>query len=161
MIATQPTQAMNMAKKPALSAQSLDETRRNELYKLLGDWHTAQAKSAAWRAKELELRGKIAEFFAGATEGTNSMTLDYGKVLKLNVKVNRSIVPEQLEALKNLAIAGKNDNILKLLDTVVKYKPDLVTGEWKKLGKDDIALLADVVTERPGTPELSIETPAR
>ena len=150
-----------MAKKPVLSAQALDETRRKELYDLIGSWHTAKVKSSSWRAKELELRNKIAEFFTGATEGTNNMTLDYGKILKLNVKVNRSIVPEQLEALKNLSVAGKNDNVLKLLDAVIKYKPELVTGEWKKLGKDDIALLADVVTEKPGTPELSIETPAR
>lgn len=148
-----------MAKKPVQSVKSFDETRKAELYVKLSAWHTAVNKQAEWRAKELELRSELAAFFKDATEGTNTLELDYGKALKLNVKVNRSVDRAQLEAFKNLAIAAKDEDALKLLDTVVAYDPKVVVGEWKKLPKEDVLKLSDIITEKPGTPELSIETP--
>lgn len=148
-----------MAKKPVSSVKSFDETRKAELYAKLGEWHKAAAKQAEWRAKELELRDELAAFFDNPTEGTNTLELDYGKVLKLNAKVNRSVDKAQLEAYKALATAAHDTEALKLLDSVIAYDPKVMVGDWKKLEPADRLKLADVITEKPGTPELTIETP--
>lgn len=155
-----------MAKNPVASVRTMDETRKAELYKKLDDWHRAKHKAAEWGQKEMELRKEIfSEYFPDAVEGTNTLTLEFGKALKANRVISRSIVKAELEALVTVERAKVDatgmctSNILPLLDDVVVYEPKLSVSEWKKLPEESRKLLADVVTIKDGAPTLSIETP--
>lgn len=155
-----------MAKKPVASVRTMDETQKAELYDTISEWHKAKAKAAEWTAKEMELRKAIgAKFFADATEGTNNLALDYGKVLKFTKTISRSPDKAQLNAVlfeerKKLAEDPEyKSNVMPLIDDVISYEPKVSVSEWKKLDADQQKLLADVVTEKDGAPSLSIETP--
>lgn len=152
-----------MAKKPVLSAKALSEEEQAAFYATLSEWKKAKDKAAEYAAKELELRNAlVAKYFPNGTEGTNTMTLDYGKALKADIKVNRSVDRAQLNALLEIERPkGEESNILPLLDEVISYDPKVSVSAWKELAPEDKLLLADIITEKPGTPSLSIETPKR
>lgn len=155
-----------MAKKPVQSVKTMDETQKATLYADISAWHAAKAKMAEWTSKERELRDAIvAKYFPEGTEGTNTMNLDFGKALKANITVSRGVDKAQLEAMKTsedaklAADPEYKSNLMPLLDEVVKYRPEVSTSGWKELSAESRLLLADVVTEKPGAPSLSIETP--
>lgn len=151
-----------MAKKPVLSAKTLSDADRMDLYAKLEAWHKLVADLAFLVSKEMEMRKAIAErYFKDCEEGTNTMILDYGKVLKADIKINRSVDEAQLEALKTDAHNTGKTSLLMQIDALFAYKPNLRVGEWKELDNKDRKKFAAVVTEKPGAPSLKIETPAR
>ncbi|UPT53337.1 hypothetical protein [Synechococcus phage Yong-L2-223] len=137
------------------------ETRKR-LYTKLENWHKLAIEVAKLRDQENELRREIVdEFFAGAEEGTNTITLDYGKVLKANVTINRKVDAEQLEALKTTAKDTGKTSVLMAIDTLFTYKPSLSVSGWRGMTAEEQKVFADVITEQPGSPSLSIDTPKR
>lgn len=151
-----------MAKKPFAVASSMHHETRNRLYTKLEAWYKVSEESAKLRAQEMELRREIVdEFFTDAGEGTSTISLDYGKALKVNKTITRSVDAAQLEALKVLAHEQGKTSVLVAIDTLFTYKPSLSVSEWKELTDDERKVFAEIVTEKPGAPSLSIETPKR
>lgn len=150
-----------MAKQPR-SIDTLPESEQVEFYTMLNDWYELSEQAAVLKAKENEARrALVAKFFPDAKEGVNTLSIAYGKVLKANVPVTRTVDDPQLEALKKLATSEGRVSVLSLCDTLFTYKPSLAVGEWKDLSDDERKLFADVITEKPGMPSLSIETPKK
>lgn len=157
-----------MATKPAKSVTTMPEADKKALYDKITEWNAAKAKAAEWTEKEMRLRKEIvAEYFADGTEGTNNFNLEWGKQLKADIKVSRSLVKAELEAVLLRERQKLNEdpnyksNIMPLLDVIVEYEPKLVVGEYKKLDKDGMLLIADLVTVKDGAPGLSLDTPKR
>lgn len=148
-----------MAKKPVLSAKALAETERAELYTALDRWHKTATKAAELSAQEMEMRKAITErWFKDCGEGTNNMILDYGKVLKADIKINRKVDEAQLDALKSKAHSTGQTSLLVAIESLFAYKPSLRVGEWKELDPKERKKFADIITESPGAPSLKIET---
>jgi hypothetical protein len=155
-----------MARKPVQSVTTLSAEAKQALYDKISEWHKAKAKAAEWTAKEMELRKElVATYFKDGTEGTNNFNLEWGKQLKADIKVNRTVVKDQLNAilvLERQRLAedpNYKSNIMPIIDTIVEYEPKLVVGEYKKLDAEQQKQVADLVTVKEGAPGLSLETP--
>lgn len=141
-----------MAKKPILKNSD------NELPELTVQWDKAVSKLEAAKKAELELRNKIVEkAFAGAPEGTNSVELLNGTILKADIKINRTVVVAQLEAATAYAIEKGDQHLRDLLSAVIRYKPDVVVGAFKAASAEDKKRLGDIIQERLGTAQLEVK----
>lgn len=121
-------------------------------------WYQVSEQLGTLKAEELALRKEIfAEAFPNPIEGTkeNKMDLAAGWILQGDHKINRKVD----EAVVSTLATG--DNTAPLIDRCFNYKPSLILKEFKALGSNDLALLADAVTETPGTPGLKIVLPKR
>ena len=126
--------------------------------KLIERWYQVEQQLGALKAEELQLRKQIfAEAFPTPTEGSkeNKMDLAGGWILQGDHKVNRKVDEAVVRTLATM------DNAAPLVDKCFNFKPSLVLGEFKKLEGDDLILLADAVTETPGTPGLKVVLPKR
>jgi hypothetical protein len=81
--------------------------------------------------------------------------LEAGYILQADHKINRSVDEAVVSALM------KADNTRPLAEKVFRYKPELVLKEFKGLSLEDKKIIADAVTEKPGTPALKIVLPKR
>lgn len=161
-----------MAKQPIRKVASLTEQEQADFYTVLTVWHEQATIAAAAAAREQEIRiALVAKFFAGATEGTVTMEIGHGKQLKADIRINRSIDATQYDGLKSFVDGFIDDgsdpnkarrvrHLQGLIDNVVSLKPQVVIGAYKELDPSDKLLLADVITEKVGTPSLKIHTPA-
>lgn len=124
----------------------------------LQEWHDLSTQLEQIKVRELELRKELfGAAFPDPTEGSkeNKMNLAQGWILQGDYKINRTVDRAAVEALRG------GDNTAPLVDRVFDFEPSLVLKEWKQLDKADRALLADCVTEKPGTPALKIVLPKR
>jgi len=144
------------------SVENFDHERKEKFYADLQKWYDTSEKAAVLREQEMELRkALVTEYMPDAKEGTNTLGLGFGKVLKVTVPVTRAVDDAQLDALKKVAAAEGRVSVLALCDVIFNYRPSLAVGEWKDLTDDERKLFADVVTEKPGAPGVKIETPKR
>lgn len=119
-------------------------------------WQQLAQQLEALKARELELRLQVAEFYfpEADDEGSTSMDLGEGWKLTLVKRVNRSMANSK----------GETDAIVKQLppevaEKVVGWKPELKLREYRKLAPEYRAVLDSVVTTRPGTPALKLVPP--
>jgi len=158
-----------MAKKPILVVAKLPETEQGIFYTTLDNWYKANEAAAAAIAAEKKAREALAEIaFKDATEGTNTIELGFGKQLKVECRINRTIDKAQLEALKAFA-ADEADQapdaialrkqVAALLEELIRYKPDLSVTAFKALDADQKKIVGDLVTEKLGSYGVSIHTP--
>lgn len=158
-----------MAKKPILIVAKLPETDRTIFYAALDNWFQANEKAAAAIAAEKKAREEFAAaYFGNATEGTNTIELGFGKQLKVECRINRTIDKAQLEALKAFA-ADEADQapdaialrkqVAALLEELIRYKPDLSITAFKALNEDQKKIVGDLVTEKLGSYGVEIHTP--
>lgn len=124
----------------------------------LNEWWEITQRLEVDKLRETELRKDLFGMaFPDPTEGSvkNKVNLSDGYILQGDYKINRTLDQAVISTL------SKGDNTRPLVDTVIKYNPALILPAWKKLSDVDRALLADMVTEKPGTPALSIVKPKR
>lgn len=124
----------------------------------LQEWYKIQQQIDELKADELRLRKEIFEsVFTSPVEGSakNKFDLGDGWVLQGDYKINRKIDEAVISTL------AKSDNAGPLVGKVFEYAPKLKLREWKGLTPEDRVLLADAVTETPGTPGLKIVKPQR
>jgi hypothetical protein len=116
------------------------------------------------------MRLKIADtYFKGAEEGTNTIILDYGKELKLDVRITRKLDKPEMEAAHaasvNAAAAGGPvpDGVIPLeaWEGLINYDPKVSVSTWKALPKETKLYFGNIITEEPGTPGLNIHTPKK
>lgn len=121
-------------------------------------WYRVDQELAAIKTRELELRKALfARSFPTPTEGSanNKLPLAEGWILQGDYKINRSVDEAVVSALY------KGDNTRALAERVFRWKPELNLKEYNALSPEDKLLVADAVTEKPGTPALEIKLPKR
>ena len=123
-------------------------------YELLGDWRAAQGALAEAKDTELTLRNLLcAVTFIEPTEGSNVHYFgDSKKAAKLTMT---HVINRKLDA---AAIGTCLDTLRATIgaraDEVVRFKPDLAVGEYKKLTGEQQMILAPAMTTSVGTPQL-------
>jgi hypothetical protein len=125
---------------------------------LLAAWQDAatEAKLAVDRERELRLMA-FKRSVPEPIEGTNTLTLGNGYVLKAVHKLNYSVSskPEPLAALHD-ALTRMGGEIASKL---VRWKPEISGTNYKLLDEMNRQIIAPLVTIKPGLPELSILAP--
>jgi hypothetical protein len=135
------------------------ETNR---YDVLAQHSEAAKNLAYWKEEEMRLRTLvIAEFSDTAVdaEGTENYELNAGYKLKLVKKLNYTLSDKD-GSLKNILdeiVMQTGTNLYA--DELVRWKPELCTGFYKKMDVAIQALLSPVLTIKPATPTIEIIEP--
>lgn len=142
-----------------ISPEYLATLNKQQLLEL---WHakTQEAEKAKQvLAEEQMIRAACAREFFGEhpNEGTNSFELSDGYVLKATVQYTRTV--------DKAAFLNVSDRLRELLgpkvDELVRWKPDLAVGEFRKLEGEAAALMNSVTTTKSGLPGMEIVLPKR
>lgn len=121
-------------------------------------WYQVSEQLGKLKIEELALRKEIfGEAFPNPTEGSkeNKMDLAAGWILQGDHKINRKVDEAVVATLQ------ADDNTRALIDRCFEWKPKLKLAAFKALDSDELNLLADAVTETPGTPSLKVVLPKR
>lgn len=145
---------MAARKKPVLSVTSMQEADQLKVLEELKTWLADRKELADVVERELASRQKIAQRFIQFGEGSHRMSLFKGANLDCDNKVNRSVVTEQWEAARAYAIDKGDTELAGILDKAIVVKPQVAVGEFKNLSDAERKRIADVVTEKPGAPQL-------
>lgn len=132
----------------------------------LFEWHRLQVELDRIKRSEMLLRLRIVRhLFPVPEEGTNTLDLDSlpiltgftatGNVMKAQHKINRDI---DVAALTTLTPKFQEAKIP--LPKLVKYTPELVVREYRKLTKEEAQLFDQALIVKPGAPALEIVLPA-
>ena len=131
----------------------------------LNEWYKLHEQLSALKAKEALLRGKIFKgMFPNPVEGTNNVPLSEGWVLKGKHVINRSVDQAALTSLATVD-AATHMSVLSShgisADSLVRWKPELVTSEYRKLSEDQRQIFDQCLTIKEGSPALEIVLPKR
>ena len=131
----------------------------------LEEWFRLQDQLKKIKASEMLLRQKIfGSYFPSPVEGTNSVALADGWVLKGKHTISREVDPGALGALRT------KDEVIGLspfeaaginVDKLVQYKPSLVLKEYRTLTEEQRQLFDRALVVKPGSPALEIVLPAK
>lgn len=120
-------------------------------------WYEADAALTKAKNHEMLLRQRVFKgLFTAPVEGTNSLNLKDGYVLKATYKLNRSV---DLEAVQTLADDLREAGVDAA--QVIRYKPELETKAYKSLNLDQKKVFDQCLVIKPGTPSLEIVLPKR
>lgn len=127
----------------------------------MAEWRRKKVLYEQAKADEMRLRLELVEF-AGNPEivaGSERLPMDDGGSLKITKVINYSFVGDDplREALQRMRDVGPMGEFLA--ERVVRWKPELCVGEYKKLPQDYKIILQPVVMESRGTPSLEISPP--
>lgn len=123
-------------------------------YELLDEWQQAASEAKKWQQREKELRDRIfLSTFPDPKEGVNKYTLPDGRMVKATHKLYRKLdeaaYPSIREALINTFEYDPEDQI-------IKRKPEIATGPYKKLPDEIRAVLDDAIIAKAGTPTIEL-----
>lgn len=123
----------------------------------LAKWWQLSKQLAELRAEEMALRKEIfEECFPSPREGVNDYPLEAGYVLKGTYKLDRKLDEAALDSLaKELREEGVP------VDSLVVYKPSLVTKEYRELTEEQRILFEQVITIKPASPSMAIVLPKK
>lgn len=120
----------------------------------LARWHELNTAIKHMQAEERALReGLFAGTFPEPEEGTNKVELPDGRILKAVHKIYRNVDAE--------ALANQPKGWLpkKVLDEVIRHKPELVIKAYRGLEGDTKKKLDDILIIKPGLPSLELIEP--
>lgn len=130
----------------------------------LTKWYELQQQLAAVKASEMLLRTKIYKgLFVEPKEGTNSIPLSAGWVLKAKRTIQRDI---DLAAFQALATMDQETQKSKFSEAgivpeiMIKWKPELVTKSYRALTPEQLAIFDQCLIIKDGSPALEIVLPA-
>lgn len=122
---------------------------------LLQQWNEAQEKLKELKVEEMKLRKRIFSlFFPNAVEGANTYDLANGYKLKGTSKITRKIDEAALEAVMAKMPRGSVDHL-------IKFKPSLVTKNYKALLPAQKKIIDEAIISSPGSPTISIVEPKK
>lgn len=139
----------------------------------LAEWYRLKQELGRIKSAEALLRGKIFHFFfTNPVEGTNTHELDdgTGAVLKGGHVINRTVDPGALDALREEqarafgeeANSDSRPNVPRVrVDDLIKWKPELVIGEYRKLTAEERNYFDQALVIKPGAPTVEIVIPKR
>lgn len=143
-----------MAKKDPVAAPVLEAPATQ---KDIERWYVVAEQLAKAKEEEMTLRKKIAKtYFPDPVEGVNDVPMSDGWVMKMTYKIDRKIISEKFALLQDEFKTAK----LPLKD-LVRFKPDLAVGEYKKLTEEQRKLFDKAMEIKPGAPTLEITKPKR
>lgn len=120
-------------------------------------WYIMQQQLKDLKEEEAALRLKIYKAaFPEAHEGTNSLQLTEGFVLKAKVTINRNVDIAAFEALKPKLL----EEHIKV-DQLVRFKPDLGVTYYKTLDEEERNLVDQFLIIKEGSPALEVVKPKR
>lgn len=123
----------------------------------INTWYALQEQVEVTKEKEMALRKKIAAaLFPKPVEGTNTLPLSEGWVMKMKHTINRKV---DVPLLTTLAASLTAQGIP--IDSLIRYKPDVDTTEYRKLTAEQRVLFEQVLDIKEGTPALEIMLPKR
>lgn len=137
-------------------------------------WQEAKDAADSWRGIESTLRKKVVERHTDITdadaEGTETVELPMGKVLKIKRTLTRSLddkVPADSNtgkspldiALERIEREVKDGETIA--DRLVSFKPSLSKSEYDKAPNEVRAIIDTVITVKPGSTSIEIATPKR
>jgi len=129
-----------------------------EFLALLKEWDELKKQMfdfAPVVAREMQVRKDIfALAFPTPKEGTNTTDLPNDwkikGIYKLDRKIDEAALPAVLEELRKLGINP---------DPLIKWKPDLVTGDYKALSPANKAIFDQALTTKPASPTVELIPP--
>ena len=123
----------------------------------LNIWFELQKQLDVVKKQEMDLRKRIfAHFFQHPKEGTNTVPLSAGWVLKGQYKIDRKLDEATFITLAPMLREKGLD-----VDSLVKYKPELVLPIFRTLTLEQAATFEQVLIIKPGAPSLEIVLPKR
>lgn len=163
---------------------SIPQQEEGSFVKTLFTWFEKKTQLAKLRAEESLLRDAVFKhYFKSPKEGVNRIDLgetipeSRGYDLKLEFSYDRKIDEQQLTALRALKVKDMLEQLknlgfpvdsyapddlvvdaLKLpLDKLIRYKPELVTKEWRTLTEEQHKIFDRILEIKPASPQLNIE----
>lgn len=147
-------------KPPVFKETELGVASQLELQTQVKEWKASEERLAKAKADEMELRtALVTKWFPNFDEGTNTGLLREDN-LKCGMPMNRTVNQEQYQSAWDWATKEDTPPRMRLrtlLELVFRPKVELSVGTWKDLNDDERKKLADIVTEKPGTPTLKLE----
>lgn len=131
------------------------------------DWYAATEALAKAKLREATLRARVFRHLVPLPkEGTNTVDLasspiftgvdTFGYVLKAQHVISRNVDEAAFTALTPKFIEAKI-----IPDKLIKRKPELVIGEYRKLTAEQIQLVDQALIVKPGSPQLEIVLPKK
>jgi hypothetical protein len=122
----------------------------------LEKWYESQKALAAAKEEEIALRKEVfGLFFPNPIEGTNTVELDDGWVLKGVHKLNRKVNEAALLKVQ------KRKGMDEAVKNTIAYKPSLKKAEYNKLPDAKKAILDTALIMTPGSPSLEVVLPKK
>lgn len=123
----------------------------------MSEWFNLTVELARVKEREMELRKKIfGAYFPMASEGVNDFPLAGGFVLKGTRKIDRKVDEAMLAAKQNELLEKKIP-----VSSLIKWKPELVTKEYRKLTDADRIIFEQILDIKDGAPSVEIVKPKR
>ena len=119
---------------------------------MITEWYELAEKLNPLIQRERELRTAIfKQAFPEPNRGTNKVRISHGMALvgdyRLNYTVDRPLLQEKLN----------DPAIAPIIHEIINFSPLVREGAFYKLSDEDRSLVADMITEKPGTPGLEIK----
>lgn len=146
------TEDSNMSKTETTLGNLVVE-EKEDFHLLLTDWQELSKKIATLKQTESAMRTKLmTNFFPDAEEGTN--TFDLGNLWKLKGvrKITRKCDEASFEAVFEELPEGMKDSL-------IKFKPELVGKEYKKLSVEHKKIFDQCLIIKDGMPSLKVVPP--
>ena len=123
-------------------------------YTLLGEWRAKAIELSEAKDAEMHLRRLLCDLtFVDPTEGSNVHFFGNSKKaskLTMTHVIGRKVDPDAIGACLDVL----RETIGPVADELVRWKPELATGEYKKLTDVQQQTLAPAITATPGSPQL-------
>ena len=120
----------------------------------IAEWERLKDELTRIKQQEIALRRKIFGAFFTVEEGTEYRPLGNGYRLKAIAKLDRNIDIAHFDTMRPQFKDAKINP-----DDLVKYKPELVLSEYRKLTKEQQHLVDLTLIIKPGAPTLEIVAP--
>lgn len=119
----------------------------------LARWYELKQTIAHLQAEERTLReGLFQGTFPDPKEGVNTHKLEDGTQVKGTYRLNRKVDVEEWEKIRPILTAEEEENVFKV-------SVSLMTGAYKKLADDRVAIIDKCLTITPGLPSLDVKPP--
>lgn len=163
-----------MAKAPIAVVSKMPADAQKLFFADLDAWYkadqAAMIAAAALIKAQQAFNERLAALKISLTEGTNTIEIGFGKQLKLDQPINRSVDRAALAALQAFIAdeADQSPEAIELraqakaaMEAAVAYKPDVSVSGFKSLDADQKKLIGDLITEKLGKVKLEIHVPKK
>ena len=125
------------------------------MYEKLSEWMKVSEELKVLKEKEIKLRKEVfQQFFPTPMEGTTNVELEDGWVLKGVHKINRNVDEAALPAVQRELAKHKVS-----IDELVRFKPELVIANYRKLDPKWLKILDQAIVSTEGSPSLTLVPP--
>lgn len=133
--------------------QVVEKELKEDFSMLLLEWNNIAETMKELKKKEIDLRIKLADhYFPNPDEGTNTVDLGNGWKVKDKHKINRKCDEASFDAVFKELPEGTKDRL-------IKYKPEVVLKEYRRLSLREQKIFDQALIIKPGTPELQLVEP--